>query len=267
MSGWFHYLRRIPIRRPLIFGTCFSGAKSGIADALVQTKVEHADELDWRRVGIFTTFGACFSGAWQYGLFVKLMPRLLPNAASFAAKPLRAKLRDAPGLRTLGAQLAIENGINNPLLFFPVFYTLKELIEEGDVDILAAAKRGLGVYSENWKEDVLAAWKVWVPAQLINFAFSPMWFRVPFVACVSFGWMVFVSFARGKPSAGRLDLDAAGEPPVTLTAEQIALASAYVADETARVLRAQARRAEERRAAEQEAVAERSRMIRTVSRV
>ena len=45
------------------------------------------------------------------------------------------------------------------------------------------------------------------------------------------------------------------------------LAGEFVADETARVLRAQARRAEERRAAEQEAVAERSRMIRTVSRV
>ena len=53
-------------------------------------------------------------------------------------------------------------------------------------------------YQETWQEDVLAIWKVWIPAQTINFAFMPIWARVPFTTCVSFLWTCYVSMARGK---------------------------------------------------------------------
>lgn len=52
-------------------------------------------------------------------------------------------------------------------------------------------------YRANAWEDLRAIWSVWVPAQFINFAFSPMWLRVPFVAVVSSGWTAYVSFTRG----------------------------------------------------------------------
>ena len=69
----------------------------------------------------------------QYGLFVKLMPRLIPNAFAFAAKPVSAKLKDAAGLRGLFIQNFVENGINNPLLFFPLFYATQQFLDGGDV--------------------------------------------------------------------------------------------------------------------------------------
>ena len=54
---------------------------------------------------MFAAFGAGFCGAWQYALFVKIMPRLCPSAEAFAAKSIREKMRDGPGLRQLCVQV------------------------------------------------------------------------------------------------------------------------------------------------------------------
>jgi hypothetical protein len=187
-------LKSFPMRRPFVFGTGLAGVKNGLCDVLVQTAVEKKDldTIDWRRVSVFTTFGALFSGAWQYVLFVRMMPRLCPAAEAFAAKPFRQKLKDIPGLKQLAVQNFVENGINNPVLYFPIFYTVKEFIEGGDL------RDGVKKYKAHFKEDVLAIWKVWIPAQFVNFAFNPMWMRVPFVAFVSAFWTGYVSMTRGK---------------------------------------------------------------------
>jgi len=166
--------------------------KTGAADLFVQKYVEKKQVVDWRRNLVFLTFGVTYMGAWQYLLFVKVMPRLVPGAEAFAAKSIREKLKDSAGLRGLVVQNFVENGINNPLLYFPIFYTIKELLEGGDL------RNGLKKYHAHFWEDLTAIWSVWVPAQFINFAFSPLWFRVPFVAMVSAGWTAFVSFKRGN---------------------------------------------------------------------
>ena len=65
---------------------------------------------------------------------------------------------------------------------------------------------GLAKYRENWWEDLQALWKVWVPATMFNFTFSPMYMRVPVVAGVSFLWTMLLSYRRGgrAPSEGAL---------------------------------------------------------------
>ena len=193
MMSALRSVARFPKTRPFIFGTVLAGVKNGACDVLVQKTVEDAETIDWRRVKVFTCFGALFSGAWQYVLFVRLMPRIVPRAEAFALKPLRQKIRDGPGLRGLAIQTFVENGINNPVLYFPIFYTIKEFLEDGPLE------DGIKKYRKNFKEDVTAILKVWVPAQLFNFAFSPMWLRVPFVAFVSAFWTAYVSITRGKP--------------------------------------------------------------------
>ena len=185
-------LTTFPIRRPFVFGVTLAGVKNGACDFLVQTVVEEKEAVDWTRVRVFVTFGFLFNGAWQYALFVKMMPRLCPNAVSFVAKPWRAKLKDTAGMKALGVQCFIENGINNPLIYFPLFYTIQEYLEGGNW------QNGIVKYKRNAAEDLPAIWALWVPAQLINFAFSPMWFRVPFVASVSAIWTSYVSITRGN---------------------------------------------------------------------
>lgn len=184
-----------PKLHPFIFGVSVTAIKTGSVDIFVQKYIEGAENIDWRRTSIFTTFGITYLGAWQYLLFVKIMPKLVPSAFSFAAKPIREKLKDSVGLRGLFIQNFVENGINNPLLYFPIFYSIKEYIEEGSFE------NGMEKYKKNMYSDLTAIWMVWVPAQFINFAFSPIWLRVPFVACVSALWTGIVSVRRGKPEA------------------------------------------------------------------
>ena len=202
-------------RHPLVFGTAVVAVKTGAMDLAVQILYEgrsiwlssdDAGDKGWdrRRTLLFALFGASFLGAWQCCLFVKIMPRLCPAAEAFAAKPLRAKLRDGPGLRQLAAQLFVEHGINNPILYFPCFYSFKAYMADHPQPFRAGLQR----YSESWRTDVPEMLMVWGPAQLINFAFSPMWLRVPFVAGVSLLWTTIMSVTRGKIGEGEFgDVD------------------------------------------------------------
>ena len=188
-------LSRIPQKNPFLFSVGLTTIKTGVVDYLVQRYVEKKDVVDWRRVRIFTTFGFCFSGMWQYWLFTKYMPMVVPGAAAFASKPIGEKLKDAVGLKGLVIQNFIENGVNNPFLFWPVFYTMKEHIEGGPLI------NGVRKYRKHWRDDLVSIWAVWVPAQFVNLAFSPLWLRVPFMAAVSAGWITFVSITRGGVEA------------------------------------------------------------------
>ena len=81
-------------RYPFALSCGMAIAKGVGCDLLVQTKVEHRSEIDLRRTVVFGCFALGFTGMWQYLLFSKMMPRLVPSAESFIAKPLSRKLQD-----------------------------------------------------------------------------------------------------------------------------------------------------------------------------
>jgi len=97
-------------------------------------------------------------------IYVPLFGRMFPNAAAFAAKPIRDKFKDAKGMRDLFAQVFLDQCIHHPLLYFPAFYCTKELVMHKQPDI----KRCLMEYKENMNEDLWALWKVWVPSTLVS---------------------------------------------------------------------------------------------------
>jgi predicted amino acid-binding ACT domain protein len=78
-------------------------------------------------------------------------------------------------------------------MYFPAFYCTKELVMRKNPDL----SRCLADYRVNMREDLLALWKIWVPATLINFAFMPMHLRIPFTAGVSLLWTAILSAMRG----------------------------------------------------------------------
>ena len=138
------------------------------------------------------------TGGVQYALYVPIFGRLCPGAAAFAAKPLAEKLADRAGLRAVAAQVLLDQCLHHPFLYFPTFYATRELIEHGPSwNSLRAA---LSKYRANAQEDLVALWKVWVPVTLVNFAFSPMWLRIPVVATTSLAWTAILSAMRGSSS-------------------------------------------------------------------
>lgn len=69
-------------------------------------------------------------------------------------------------------------------------------------------KQSMTTYKENMKEDLAALWKVWVPSTVINFAFMPMWARIPWVAGTSLIWTCILSALRGGDVAHKQDIEA-----------------------------------------------------------
>ncbi len=140
-------------------------------------------------------FPLSIAGGIQFALYVPIFGRLFPGAAAFAAKPLAAKLADGVGMRAVAAQVLIDQCLHHPFLYFPAFYVTREVIEHGATP--ASLNVALGKYRTNMAEDMVALWKVWVPVTCLNFAFSPMWLRIPVVATTSLAWTAILSAMRG----------------------------------------------------------------------
>jgi hypothetical protein len=71
------------------------------------------------------------------------------------------------------------------------------------------ASSAVDKYRREIKDSCLALWKIWVPAQLINFAFVPRHLRIPYVAAVSFGWTVVLSTMQGRYAKQEAEAQAA----------------------------------------------------------
>jgi predicted amino acid-binding ACT domain protein len=202
-----------PAKYPFAFGVLFSGVKTSAADVLVQKVVERKERIDWKRNSAFAAFGFVYLGAVQYAIYVPLFGRLFPSAASFVAKSIRDKVKDVRGMFQLGGQVVLDQFVHHPFMYFPAFYMTKEAVMSSQPDLL----RALNDYKRNMKEDLLALWKIWVPATLVNFSFMPMYMRIPFVAGVSLLWTCILSTMRGGDVAHGEDMAGGAVTGATLT--------------------------------------------------
>jgi len=180
------------MRRPVIFGLGFSMVKTGFADWLVQTQIEKREKIDWSRNMTFSLFGLVYLGGWQYYLYCKIFPKLFPGASRFATMSIRQKLQDKTGQMNAIGQILMDQFVHHPWMYFPCFYMLKQMMNGND------AHSGLMMYKENIMEDLMALWKIWIPAMTFNFIFCPMWMRIPLVATTSLGWTMIISYMRGS---------------------------------------------------------------------
>lgn len=203
MTIWKN-LAKIPIKHPFAFGVGISTVKTSASDLLVQVVVEQKKEIDWKRNAAFATFGCFYLGGVQYAIYVPLFGRMFPNAAKFAAKPIREKIKDAKGIAALCGQVFLDQFVHHPLLYFPVFYGTRELVMSEKPDLM----RCMATYKDNMKEDLAACWKIWVPSTFVNFAFMPMWARIPWVAGTSLIWTCILSSMRGGDVSHSDDIEA-----------------------------------------------------------
>ena len=191
----WHAIKKIPKQYPLAFGVVISTVKTSASDLLVQKVVERKEQIDWKRNIAFGTFGFFYLGGFQYFLYVPVFGRLFPCASKFAAKPLREKVKDIRGMMSLTGQVFLDQCVHHPLMYFPVFYLVKDfVVNDGKIPNVGKVLDG---YKETMREDLLALWKIWVPATFLNFAFMPMWARIPWVAGVSALWTCVLSAMRG----------------------------------------------------------------------
>ena len=52
-------------RNAFVLGSCLTGAKTCVADILVQKTYEGRETIDWKRNFVFSSFGLLYLGAFQ----------------------------------------------------------------------------------------------------------------------------------------------------------------------------------------------------------
>ena len=190
-------------RYPWMVGVGSATLKTGTADILVQKFFEKREQIDRRRLFLFTSWGFLWMGCVQFYLYSRVFVRLFPNVTTFVAKPWRLKLHDRRGLRDLVSQISIDQFVHSPFFFFPVFYLVKDIVEtqsESRRTLRSHWSRALDLYARNAREDLIRCWSFWIPAFAFNFSFCPIWMRLPFVSACSFFWTMGWSMTRGAPA-------------------------------------------------------------------
>lgn len=185
----------LPMRRPRTFNVLMATSKTWAADMLVQMAEGRARGVDWRRSAAFAVFGFFYVGLVQWALYVTVMTQLCPNAISFSNQPLSEKMHNIPGQVDLAKQVILDNFCFAVLVYFPVFYIVKELLNGSRSPVSDALSR----YKSNFVSDNLASMAFWIPGDILAFA-APIFLRLPIDHSVSFVWTMVLSYKRGGAS-------------------------------------------------------------------
>jgi len=193
-------LTTFPERKPRTFNVALATAKTWLADAVVQLGSRGggggAWSFDWNRSAAFAAFGFFYVGCLGWFFYVSVFTVVCPHAITFANAPFDAKLHDGPGQVDLFKQVLLDNFIVDTLIYFPVFYVIKEMIYFNCCGLSAVAS-GLSKYRKNFREDNLAGWAIWIPTDFLIYA-APMYLRMPLDHGVSFLWTMLLSYMRGR---------------------------------------------------------------------
>ena len=182
-ARWYNEVAKA---HPLSTGVLTTGFKTSAADVFAQKVVERKDDFDWTRHAVFCTFGFAYLGAFQYWLYnIQFTKWCGPLTARFGHKAV------AP------IKVFIDQGLHHPFIYFPTFFSMKALVSGQPLSTAVHKYK-----TEIW-DSLKALWGVWIPAQLVNFAFVPRHLRIPMVAGVSFGWTVILSVMQGKFDAAK----------------------------------------------------------------
>merc|ERR1712060_893974 len=103
------------------------------------------DDLDVKRTGVFTLFGFAYLGIAQWFIYVTVFTRLCPNAIRFSNATWAEKLKDRTGQIDCVKQTCLDNFAHYTFIYFPVFYTFKELIQGENGGAIDA-----GILGELW---------------------------------------------------------------------------------------------------------------------
>lgn len=187
-----------PKDHPFAFQLMVATGKTSAADIMVQMVVERKkfSEIDWRRNGIFVAFGFAYLGGFQYWIMVNKYRQWFPTMDRFAKLPFAEKIKDTAGILDAAKMVAFDVFVHLPWMYFPSYYTCKELVSGETWNPVDWVTDGCTKYSKNMKEDLTAMIKLWGPSDCVQFVL-PVHIRMPFRHLVSFFWTAYVSFTRG----------------------------------------------------------------------
>lgn len=176
-EAWDAYNNAL-VQDPLITKSVTASVILGAADftgqILENSNKKHQDDtaIDLARVARFALFGLVLQAPWNHYYYLFLDGALPPTEDPFTA--------------TTGIKVIIDQFVQAPI-FTVIIFVFLGLLEGKSIDDV---KKQLDA---DYKDTMLANWKLWVPATMVNLAFCPPVLRVLFLNCVFFFWSIFLS--------------------------------------------------------------------------
>lgn len=167
---------------PILAGFLTASTKASIADRLAQRRDVCNTKFDVKRNLSMVLYSGTILGISCEIMYNRLFPLIFGVAG-----PERDLVRTMK-------MVLFDGFINAPLLWLPPAYVAQALVY-GTSKKLAIQK-----YITDVKENGLLKkyWSLWLPMSSINFLFVPAHFRILFVACVSFFWMIILSIVANN---------------------------------------------------------------------
>ena len=169
------------ITSPLLTKSVTAGVILGAADLAgqaVQDKISGDEtEIDIARTARFAFFGLVLQAPWNH-FYYQLLDGSIPPTAE-------------PWTSTTAIKTVIDQFVQAPI-FTVIIFAFLGFLEGKSVE---AIKNQL---DEDYKDTMVANWKLWVPATVINIAFVPPILRVLYLNCVFFFWSIFLSLKLNK---------------------------------------------------------------------
>lgn len=133
--------------------------------------------IDWARAGRFAFFGLVLQAPWNHFYYLLLDGQIPPTADPYTA--------------TNGVKVVIDQFIQAPIFTALIFIFLGLLEGKATADI----KNQL---ENDYTETILANWKLWIPATVVNIGFVPPLYRVLYLNSVFFFWSIYLSLKLNK---------------------------------------------------------------------
>ena len=216
------------VRHPFTSALITSVTKCVGSDLLVQKIVEGREEIDWRRAACFFALGLSYVGAFQYGLYNRVM------------KPMGGFLTARYGAgASVSAMVFVDSFLVSPFVYLPTFFGLKAWangecaatevparardVFSGTATSFLRSRESSGGDGDDDDDDGASPggatsstlcymmWAYWMPAQAINFWLVPRHLTIPFMNVLGFGWNAIMSATNGAS-------EAAGETAATRAA-------------------------------------------------
>lgn len=152
-------------------------------DMCVEVEAE-TPALSGARLATFFLYGGLYQGCVQYFIFNELYP---------------VWFGEGTDVGTILIKVCFDQFVLTPFLCLPICYLVKALVFSYPL------REGLERYIADAKRDLLIKyWVLWGPVQCLTFSVVPPQWRVPFIALVSFFWLLILSSITARNGVGKV---------------------------------------------------------------
>lgn len=128
----------------------------------------------------FLLYGGLYQGMVQYYLYNVLFPKIFGLNVTFAS---------------VVGQVTVDMLLLTPFLCLPVAYIVKASINSDETIMEALENYVLHVQTQGL---LTKYWTIWIPVQCLTFGVIPIHLRIPFIALISFFWLMILSTISAK---------------------------------------------------------------------